>query len=166
MTSCWPASSRRPTETRWRCSSSAAFSVARGLPGGFALPDSPQLPERIEDQYVDRLSGLPLDTQRLVLLAAADPGGDAALLLRAARLLGLDMGTAELAADQPAEIRPTVRFGTPSCVLPRTGGPRSKTAEPHTVRWPRQPTRRPTPTGGRGTSRMPPRVSTKGWLRS
>src|SRR5579859_5155161 len=68
------------------------------LAGGFALPDAGDLPRRIEDQYAARLGELPAEVQRLVLLAAADPVGDPALIFRAARVLGLDAGTVNLAA--------------------------------------------------------------------
>src|SRR3984957_18244041 len=71
---------------------------AADLAGGFALPRAGDLPRRIEDQYAARLGELPGEVQRLVLLAAADPVGDPALILRAARVLGLDTGTAHLAA--------------------------------------------------------------------
>jgi len=43
--------------------------------GGFAMPDSVSVPRRIEDQYLTRLRGLRV-TQRLLLVAAADPVGD------------------------------------------------------------------------------------------
>ena len=59
------------------------------LAGGFALPDTGDLPRRIEDQYIERLGEFPPGTQRMILLAAADPIGDTALVFRAARLLGL-----------------------------------------------------------------------------
>ena len=59
------------------------------LAGGFALPDTGDLPRRIEDQYIERLGEFPPGTQRMILLAAADPVGDTALVFRAARLLGL-----------------------------------------------------------------------------
>jgi len=59
------------------------------LAGGFALPDTGDLPGRIEDQYIERLGEFPPGTQRMILLAAADPVGDTALVFRAARLLGL-----------------------------------------------------------------------------
>jgi DNA-binding CsgD family transcriptional regulator len=71
---------------------------AADLAGGFALPDAGDLPRRIEDQYAARLGELPAEVQRLVLLAAADPVGDPALIFRAARVLGLDAGTVNLAA--------------------------------------------------------------------
>jgi len=70
---------------------------AADLAGGFALPDAGDLPRRIEDQYVARLDELPDEVQRLVLLAAADPVGDPALILRAARVPGLDTGPVNLA---------------------------------------------------------------------
>src|SRR5204863_4524400 len=69
-----------------------------GLAGGFALPDAGDLPRRIEDQYAARLGELPAEVQRLVLLAAADPVGDPALILRAARVRGLVTGIMNLAA--------------------------------------------------------------------
>ncbi|HLK78310.1 MAG TPA: LuxR C-terminal-related transcriptional regulator [Streptosporangiaceae bacterium] len=71
---------------------------AADLAGGFALPDAGDLPRRIEDRYAVRLGELPAEVQRLVLLAAADPVGDPALIFRAARVLGLDAGTVNLAA--------------------------------------------------------------------
>ena len=66
--------------------------------GGFALPDTGDLPKRIQDPYAARLNELPDEVQRIVLLAAADPLGDRALILRAAQILGLDMGAMNLAA--------------------------------------------------------------------
>jgi DNA-binding CsgD family transcriptional regulator len=84
------------------------------LAGGFALPDARDLPERIEYRYAARLAELPEDVQRLVLLAAADPAGDPALILRAARLLGLDTGTVNLAAaDDLLRFGAHVRFRHP-----------------------------------------------------
>ena len=71
---------------------------AADLAGGFALPDAGDLPRRIEDQYAARLGQLPAEVRRLVLLAAADPVGDPALILRAAELCGLDTGIMNLAA--------------------------------------------------------------------
>jgi DNA-binding CsgD family transcriptional regulator len=67
--------------------------------GGFAMPDSVSVPRRIEDRYLTRLRGLPRVTQRLLLVAAADPVGDRVLLARAAHTLNLDVGALELAVD-------------------------------------------------------------------
>src|SRR5580658_6879149 len=87
---------------------------AADLAGGFALPDAGDLPRRIEDQYAARLRELPDEVQRLVLLAAADPVGDPAVILRAARVLGLDTGTMNLdAAADLLEFGAIVRFRHP-----------------------------------------------------
>ena len=84
------------------------------LAGGFALPDAGDLPRRIEDQYVERLGALPADAQRLVLLAAADPVGDVALILRAAQRLGLNIGALEVAAEAGfLDVGADVRFRHP-----------------------------------------------------
>jgi hypothetical protein len=79
-------------------SGQSAVLVLRGEAGGFALPDTADLPRRIEDQYLERLAELPEPARRLVLLAAAYPVGDSALILRAAQVLGLDIGAMNLAA--------------------------------------------------------------------
>jgi hypothetical protein len=84
------------------------------LAGGFALPDTGDLPQRIEDQYAARLGELADEVQRLVLLAAADPVGDLALILRAAQKLGLDIGAMNLAAAAGLlEVGAYVRFRHP-----------------------------------------------------
>jgi DNA-binding CsgD family transcriptional regulator len=88
--------------------------TAAELAGGFALPDSRQIPSRIEDEYRQRLAGLPVGAQRLVMLAASDPVGDATLVLRAARRLGLDTTVGDLIAEAGlVEIRGSVRFRHP-----------------------------------------------------
>ena len=57
---------------------------------------------------------LPEATQRLMLLAAADPVGDATLLWRAAVTLGIERQAAEPAAsEQLLEIGAQVRFRHP-----------------------------------------------------
>ena len=100
---------------------------AADLAGGFALPDAGDLPRRIEDQYATRLGELPGEVQRLVLLAAADPVGDPALILRAAQVLGLDTGTVNLAvAADLLEFGANVRFRHP---LVRSAAYRTATAD-------------------------------------
>jgi DNA-binding CsgD family transcriptional regulator len=59
------------------------------LAGGFGLPAALPLSTRIEESFTRRLERLPRDSRRLLLLAAADPTGDAALLWRAAGQLGI-----------------------------------------------------------------------------
>jgi len=81
----------------------ALLELCRGLgtaelAGGFALPDAGDLPRRIEAQYLERLGELPEQAQRLILLAAADPVGDAAVILRGAHVLGLGIADINVAA--------------------------------------------------------------------
>jgi hypothetical protein len=59
------------------------------LAGGFRLPVSVPLAGRIEESFRRRLAGLPSPSRRLLLVAAADPTGDAVLVWRAAGLLGI-----------------------------------------------------------------------------
>jgi hypothetical protein len=82
------------------------------LAGGFGLPGS--LPGRIEHSFVRRLTELPADTRRLLLLAAADPVGDPTLVWRAAGALGIDRDAGERAQSAGLlEIGTTVRFRHP-----------------------------------------------------
>jgi DNA-binding CsgD family transcriptional regulator len=84
------------------------------LAGGFALPDAGSLLGRIEQNYLRRVRELPDDAQRLMLLAAADPLGDATLVWRAAAKLGIGAEAAEPAASEDLlEIGPRVRFRHP-----------------------------------------------------
>ncbi len=57
---------------------------AAQLAGGFGLPGALSLSGRIESSFLRRLEALPEDTRRLLLVAAAEPTGDPALLWRAA----------------------------------------------------------------------------------
>jgi DNA-binding CsgD family transcriptional regulator len=59
------------------------------LAGGFGLPAALPLSTGIEQSFARRLARLPLDTRRLLLLAAAEPVGDLGLLWRAAQQLGI-----------------------------------------------------------------------------
>ncbi len=59
------------------------------LAGGFGLLDAPRLAGQIEDSFRMRFAGLPEETQRLLLVAAAEPVGDPVLLWRAAERLGI-----------------------------------------------------------------------------
>ncbi len=60
------------------------------LAGAFGLLDKSGLSERIEDSFRRRLEALPPDSQRLLLVAAAEPAGDPALVWQAAAQLGID----------------------------------------------------------------------------
>jgi DNA-binding CsgD family transcriptional regulator len=84
------------------------------LAGGFAGPPAASLPSPLQDHYLQRVRALPEPTQRLMLLAAADPTGDATLLWRAAPTLDLGGDAAAAAdADQLLQIDSHVRFRHP-----------------------------------------------------
>ncbi|MCM3661514.1 AAA family ATPase [Georgenia satyanarayanai] len=84
------------------------------LAGGFELPDPASVPHRVEESFRRRSSGLPPATQQLLLVAAAEPTGEVALLWRAAAHLGI---AADAAAPAEAagllEIDSRVRFRHP-----------------------------------------------------
>ena len=65
------------------------------LAGGFGLPAAVPLSASIEESFTRRLAKLPGDARRLLLVAAADPVGDTALVWRAARELGIPESAAE-----------------------------------------------------------------------
>jgi DNA-binding CsgD family transcriptional regulator len=81
--------------------------TAAELAGGFELHAGGELPTHIEDHYLRRVGELPEATQRLMLLAAAEPLGDAALVLRAGRRLDIETG-----ALAPAEAAELLQIGT------------------------------------------------------
>jgi DNA-binding CsgD family transcriptional regulator len=64
------------------------------LAGGFGVAGPLALAGRIEQSFLRRVHRLPEPTQRLLLLAAAEPLGDPALLWRAAAGFGTDAGAA------------------------------------------------------------------------
>jgi DNA-binding CsgD family transcriptional regulator len=84
------------------------------LAGGFGLPAATNLPRHLEDLYLRRVGELPEATQRLLLLAAAEPTGDPALIWRAAHWLGVDKTSLPPAEDaELVEIRARARFRHP-----------------------------------------------------
>jgi DNA-binding CsgD family transcriptional regulator len=88
--------------------------TAAELAGGFELPAAGELPAHIEHQYIGRVAALPEATQRLILLAAAEPFGDATLILRAGRSLGINTDAlAPAEAAQLLHIGTSVRFRHP-----------------------------------------------------
>lgn len=64
------------------------------LAGGFGLPQGRPLAPRVEQRFLERTRLLSAETQRLLLLAAAEPVGDVNVLWRAAERLGIDRNTA------------------------------------------------------------------------
>src|SRR3954464_13973353 len=87
---------------------------AAELAGGFELLPPGGLPEHIEDHYLRRVHSMPETTQQLMLLAAADPVGDATLLWRAAEVLHIGPASADLAeADGLLAVGERVTFRHP-----------------------------------------------------
>jgi DNA-binding CsgD family transcriptional regulator len=89
-------------------------SSAAELAGGFGIPEAQPLADRIEQVFLRRSRSLPPSSQQILLLAAAEPLGDVALLLRAVE--GLGLGIDAFAAAEGArliEIGARVRFRHP-----------------------------------------------------
>src|SRR6195256_6267770 len=83
------------------------------LAGGVGLPAVP-LSTSIEESFTRRLAKLPGDARRLLLIAAADPTGDPAVVWRAARLLGIPESIAEtVEAEDLLELGVRVVFRHP-----------------------------------------------------
>jgi DNA-binding CsgD family transcriptional regulator len=76
------------------------------LAGGFGLPGVLALPGGIEETFQRRISALPADVRRLLLLAAAEPLGEPLLVWQAADNLRI-----ERAAVNPAVDADLVEFG-------------------------------------------------------
>jgi DNA-binding CsgD family transcriptional regulator len=88
--------------------------TATELAGGFWISGKRSSTAAIEEQFVRRIRSLPRAAQRLLLIAAAEPVGDAALYLGAAAELGIP--TDELAPAEAAgliEFGPRMRFAHP-----------------------------------------------------
>jgi DNA-binding CsgD family transcriptional regulator len=87
---------------------------AAELAGGFGIPVAGDLPTWIETEYIARLSQLPDEAQRLILVAAAEPMGDSTLILRAAQVLGIDISAVRAASESGLlEMGATARFRHP-----------------------------------------------------
>jgi DNA-binding CsgD family transcriptional regulator len=70
------------------------------LAGGFGVPGALSLQGRIEESFKHRLALLPPETQTLLLIAAAEPIGDPALLWRAAQQLEIPEAAARAAESE------------------------------------------------------------------
>jgi DNA-binding CsgD family transcriptional regulator len=97
------------------------------LAGGFGLPAAIGLAGSLEDSFRRRVEGLPPQARSLLLVAAADPTGDAALVWRASARLGIN-GDAAVPASEAglAEFGARVRFRHP---LVRSAAYRSGSAQ-------------------------------------
>ena len=84
------------------------------LAGGFGLPAAVPLSAQIEEHFARRLATLPVDARRWLLLAAADPTGDLALVSRAAGRLGIQESAARtLRSDGVLDLSAGVAFRHP-----------------------------------------------------
>jgi DNA-binding CsgD family transcriptional regulator len=84
------------------------------LAGGFGVPGAPTVADSIEDSFQRRVEALPAETRRLLLLAAADPAADPALIWQAAARLGISTQAAGPAAEAGlAEFGVRLRFRHP-----------------------------------------------------
>jgi DNA-binding CsgD family transcriptional regulator len=84
------------------------------LAGGFGLPGGLPLPGRIEASFLRRVQQLPTVTQRLLLVAAAEPTGEPTLLWRAAGMLGIPAeAVAPAEANGLVELGPQIAFRHP-----------------------------------------------------
>src|SRR5262245_18840106 len=84
------------------------------LAGGFGLPPTDTISDYMHEHYARRVRALPEPTRRLMLLAAADPTGDATLLWAAARELRIPRGAADTATyGHLLDVGSRVRFHHP-----------------------------------------------------
>jgi DNA-binding CsgD family transcriptional regulator len=84
------------------------------LAGGFGVPATVPLFASIEAGYTQRLARLPRDARRLLLVAAADPVGDPALVWRAAARLGIPQSAADTVESEDwLALSPRVLFRHP-----------------------------------------------------
>lgn len=85
------------------------------LAGGFGLRRSGRLPRWIEESFRRQIAPLPTDTQTLLLIAAAEPMGDPALLWRAADRtgIGVERDAAPAVAAGLLDLTPRIRFRHP-----------------------------------------------------
>ncbi len=81
--------------------------LSTGLTGAFGVPDGSAPPAHVEASFHERVVQLPATTQLLLLVGAAEPLGDTALLWRAAERLGIP-----LEALAPATAADLVNVGT------------------------------------------------------
>jgi DNA-binding CsgD family transcriptional regulator/tetratricopeptide (TPR) repeat protein len=101
--------------------------TATQLAGGFALPGALSLSGRVEETFLKRMEALPAEARRVLLVAAAEPLGDPALLGRAADRLGIPGAALETAESAGLiEVDGRVRFRHP---LARSAIYRSATTE-------------------------------------
>jgi DNA-binding CsgD family transcriptional regulator len=84
------------------------------LAGGFGLPPAVPASASIEESFMRRLATLPPEARRLLLVGAADPVGDPALVWRAAARLGIPESAADtVESEDLLVLSPRVAFRHP-----------------------------------------------------
>jgi DNA-binding CsgD family transcriptional regulator len=84
------------------------------LAAGFGVPGMPAVPHRIEESFTRRVGQLPAATRLLLLVAAAEPTGEAQLVWRAAARLGVGVdAVAPAQADGLLELGARMAFRHP-----------------------------------------------------
>jgi DNA-binding CsgD family transcriptional regulator/tetratricopeptide (TPR) repeat protein len=83
------------------------------LAGGFGLPRPGLVSARVEQSFVRRVKRMPAATQRLLLIAAAEPMGDPTLLFQAAERTALDVEEGLRGAEDLLMVNGGVRFRHP-----------------------------------------------------
>jgi DNA-binding CsgD family transcriptional regulator len=84
------------------------------MAGGFGLPDARTLSSRVQQSFQRRIESLPAEARELLFVAAAEPVGDVALLLRALDNLGIAADSVVPAESAGLiELGPRVRFPHP-----------------------------------------------------
>jgi DNA-binding CsgD family transcriptional regulator len=97
------------------------------LAGGFGLPESREVASRVEQSFLRRVQALSPETQRLLVIAAAEATGDPAVVARAAGQLGINASAMVPAQDAGLiDTRRGVRFRHP---LVRSAAYRAGTPE-------------------------------------
>ena len=132
------------------------------LAGGFGAPHTDSSFGPLDEHYARRIRALPEPTQQLLLLAAADPTGDATLLWRAAQT----SASREVRQRQPSRNSCSRSGLTCGSAIRWSGRPptlpgRPRTAALRTLRSPRRPTPTSIQSVASGTWPLRPRVLTK-----
>src|SRR3954447_19684071 len=143
--------------------------------GGFLVPGARPLASHIEQSFRRRLDVLPGQTRQLLLVAAAEPVGEPAMLWRAAGRLGGGAGAAAPASEagllgvggrggvgpSPVSAAGVWGFVIRSCARRSPGRHPCRIARGRTGCWPRRPTRTSIPIAAPGTVRTRWRASTR-----
>ena len=139
------------------------------LAGGFGVPAAAPVHAGIEESFERRVAALPRDARLLVLIAASDPTGDAALVWRAAERLGIPESAAlRGGVERPDRVPATTWPSGIRSFAPRSIGPPAPRSEPRSIGLsPTRPIPRPTRIGAPGTERRrrscPTKTSPRTW---